>query len=174
MSKQVNRQHLATVLGIIQKRAINGEPMNFSTLCLEHKLGKTTIAKLKYALLEYEYRIPKSDAPVKKMHIKRDKRTWAFNFLNEDGSRTPAYVLATDENILYAMSRCPKELANPSYYKDKADNILPKEENRPIPVIRAEPDVAAHMVAASIEEHIKALYELGVSEITLTFKRPSQ
>ena len=121
--RPLNIDNLKRALSDIQKKITNGEPMNLTSICEENHLGDTTMRKLKFALLEYEYQIPKSDKPLHKMRVKRDKKTWEFIFRHADGSPRP-YVLVNDiDDILYAMSQCPKEQANPSYYRKAEDSM---------------------------------------------------
>lgn len=151
---QVNKTNLKLVLTQIQKRAEAGEPMLFTSLCNNYHLGETTRNKLRWALLEHEYQIAKSETPLKKMYLSRDKKVWKFKFRTIDGSRN--YVLATDEAITYAMSLCPKEIANPSYYK-KYSNTSVEEVPVTTEEIRAEIDLSG----ISTEELAAELFKRG-------------
>lgn len=132
MSKQLNKENLMYALNEIQTRAMSGVPMNFATICKENHLGESTKRKLRYALLEHKYDTIKSGGPYRKMRVKRDKKTWEFIFLNSDGSKSPAYVMANDlDTIISAMEQCPKEQSNPWYYNKPADapaDAVPEEE----------------------------------------------
>lgn len=133
--------------------------MLFTSLCAKYHLGETTKNKLRWALLEHEYQIPKSETPLKKMYVSRDKKVWKFKFRTNDGSRN--YVLATDEDIIYAMSVCPKEVANPSYYKKHS-----KASVEEVPVITEEVKAEIDLSGISTEELAAELYKRGW---TITF-----
>lgn len=117
MAKQTNKHNLIAALSDIQKRIERGEQMALFAICKSHNLGASTVKKLRYALLEYEYPVAKSDKPLRKMRVKRDKKTWEFIFRHGDGS-PKAYTLANDVDVIWdAMEACPKEQANPNYWK---------------------------------------------------------
>lgn len=126
--RQPNQKNLALALNEILKRAEAGVPMHYTALCRQYRLGSSTIARLRYALLEHEYSIPKSDKPLTKMRVCRDK-TWKFRFKSSTGAKIWHFVEDDMPMILDAMRECPTEQATPWY---KGPKKIVAQEDSPV------------------------------------------
>lgn len=140
--KQRNEKNLMIALNEILNRAEAGVPMRFTQLCNAFHLGSSTANRLKYALLEYEYHIPKSDKPLTKMYIARDGKVWKFRFKSSNGSKRWNFIEEDLEDIKWAMSQCPQEKATPWYQpRPRKKDPVPDDLFHVDPPIEEEPSV---------------------------------
>jgi hypothetical protein len=164
---QTTTDNLFKVLALIEKRVDRKEAMNFSAMCREHHIGDSVRNKLKYALLEhvYDYK-DRALGPSKKMYISRDKKTWKFKFRHPYGV---AQWHLTDDlgDILAAMQMCPKEIANPFYYKDQPIKEVVVEA----PAVPEQP-VAINYAGRPVqpEQLTDEELELGIKEYNLSLQ----
>ena len=124
--KEVNKKNLRDALAQIQKRADRGEDMCFFSLCKACKLGQSTANKLMYALLDHVYTYPGRDAQ-KKMYRSRDGKVWKFHFRDPFGRKKDWFMTDDFEDIFAAMQECPKEIANPWYYRENPVVLEPHD-----------------------------------------------
>jgi len=156
---QTTTDNLFKVLALIEKRVDRKEAMNFSAMCREYHIGDSVRNKLKYALLEhvYDYK-DRALGPSKKMYISKDKKTWKFKFRHPYGV---AQWHLTDDlgDILAAMQMCPKEIANPSYYKEQPIKEVTLEKVVEIPaVVQEVKELTLEELIAQKQQELDALY----------------
>lgn len=72
--------------------------------------------KLRYALLEADYYPDCKESSSKRMSIKKDG-SWKFLYRNPTGSRNWSGLVEELDSIIFKMEECPKNQANPYYYK---------------------------------------------------------
>lgn len=134
--KTVNTTNLRLALIEITNNAIDGKEMLFTTICLNHNLGKTTVNKLKWALTEFKFKPECRNEPTTWMRICRDKKTWKFNFKSWNGEYKWNGLQDEIDTVLAAMGECPPEIANPSYYKAK-------DSEAPIETVKVSSDLSS-------------------------------
>ena len=161
--RQVNTLNLKKALNEILKKVNNNEPMYFTTLCKDCNLGQTSTNRLKYALLEHKYYVPKADKPLSKMKVNKDGETWSFIFKSSTGSRQWNFIEEDFDIIKEAMEVCPPEQADPTYYKNKASKQEIVEEPQRI----IEEEIHYPLESFTIEDMCTEIKRRGFN-ITLT------